>query len=229
MVINGPRPPDTLLSRYRTENLRWSVPATSLGLDVSIPFSRTFGFEGGLQMSSSHTENYWGGYAGLAFSGGGRGASVRLSGGLRFSSVSVIAPSVVVERTKTPFSDPTEETWFYRDSLEISPIDWYLTLTLNTDRDEWPVNLFVQGAVLRQGLARFSPRGVIYPLIIVNYSVTDARLDYTATLWSVTPGASVRVSDQIRILAGARWISHDIDAGRPQSLWMPFLQADILF
>jgi hypothetical protein len=118
--------------------------------------------------------------------------------------------------------------YYFRDSLSITPIDWYLTLSLNTAQHNWPVNFFIQGAMLRQSLARFSPNYQVFPLIIVNYSVTDQRLDYTATLWTVTPGIAIDIGPSARALAGARWMIHDIEGGRPESFWMPFLQVDLL-
>lgn len=226
--VRGPLPPDTLFTIDPTHNLVWSYPASTVGLDLGIAVTSVFGMEGGIQLSPGHEKTFFSGYAGLALSGGGPDVFLRLSGGIRWSNLDVVVPSTVVTRTQTIFSSPVESVYFFRDSLSMTPIDWYLTLSLNTVRSDLPVNFFVQGAMLRQSLARFTPHYQIFPLVVVNYSVTDMRLDYTATLWTVTPGITVDLGPSARALAGARWVMHDIEGGNPESFWMPFLQVDLL-
>jgi len=226
--VSGPVPPDSVDSTNRDRNLLWSFPPTQIGFDLVVPLSRVFGLEGGIQLSPASDRTFVGGYVGCALSGKGDGLGIRLSGGIRWSTVQVTAYSTVVTRTQSWFSSPKEEIWFFRDSVNITPMDWYGTLTLNTNIHASPLNVFVQGAMLRQGLARYTPSSQIYPLVFVTYTQTDTRTDYTVTLWSLTPGLSLQIGDQMRVLAGARWLSHDIMSGSPSSIWIPFFQVDLL-
>jgi hypothetical protein len=214
---------------YRGKNLHWNIPAVTVGLEFDFVVSRSFGLIGGIDYASSGDKSVWGGHAGLSLRGEGESSALRFEGGIHWQSLSGTISSLVITTASSPFGSGTPYIMFYEDDIQSSHVNPFASLTINSKRDDWPVNIALQLGISRQTLFDFSPKNTSVPGFFYVLTTVDNRGEKTATIFTATSVICFDVSPMSRVVAGVRVLKHDFeDAGNPVLL-IPMMQVDFRF
>jgi hypothetical protein len=227
--LAGPRFPDSIY-QYPSHNLSWSIPKASGGLDVQVAISRSVALTGGIATGQTNGSSLLDWSLGLGLIGAqpGQDIAVRLDAGVHGQATHIVAPSVAVIRSEPLFGSPSQTVEYFVDEMEKTNFDLYAALTFNSRVKAWPVSVFLQGGYNRCTLASFEPEHIVFPLFLGMYEYKRVKTDYRVSVWSVAPGLYFRLSEEVRVLAGARCVITDVDDARMNSFWMPFVQVDLI-
>jgi hypothetical protein len=160
---------------------------------------------------------------------------MRIDAGLQWVPISYSVASVVETVYEPLFSSRSySRTAFYRDNGNSSPLGWFAGMTLNTRVPDWTIQPFVNLTLSKQRFFSLEP-STRDPFVIVIMARDVQRADVTAsaTLMLLSPGLSVEVGPNQRILLGARmaflpdWISQSSTTASAGPVVAPFVQIDI--
>jgi hypothetical protein len=195
--------------------------------------SKGVAFTGGMTYGSRSGSTYWGWRIGMGLVGIGNGVGYRLDGGVYYHALRSVVQSVVNTKVVTIFGSQDEHVVFYEDDVKESFFDFYGSVTLNTRGNHWPVQFLLNGAVIAQTYYKFRPHTIdphlfapFTPLLFTDINASpDEDVQYTGTLWVVTPALYVDLNDKFRLIAGARYvITTEFDNVSVPGFWMPFGQ-----
>jgi hypothetical protein len=232
-TVRGPGGQQQLVRQIPEDNLFWTHPDYSIGLDLNFS-GGSVALALGANYASSGGVDFWGWRGGVGFFGQTKsGLGVRLDVGIGWQMVTYdVGSIVVVKETWEPFGQTSVDTAWYRDEGDDARFGYYIALTLNTAGADWIVNGFVQASVARQSLFDFEPSRTVqtvFPMPVVPITVEGGDATTGATLFSLTPGLFTQLTESVRLLAGARvwWeMSGTITSGEPGVY--PFIQIDFI-
>jgi hypothetical protein len=220
------RVPDSL-SAFQRKGLDWRLPSVQFGLDLDCGLSDNVALMLGLGQQVVDQRSLWDGYAGIGFRGRGENSAVRLDLGVQLQEVSYDAATVLVH-TETPlWGGPSTQTAYFVDSDKDTHVNFFASFTVNSTRDDWPTNLFLQGGLSTQKLTNFSPRNSRMESSFYTYIRTDQRAESSAFWLFAVPGVYFNVGESSRLVLGVR-ISDQvgIENANPSVLFSPVLQFD---
>lgn len=237
-TVRGPGGAPVAVRQVPADNLSWSHPDVSVGLDLEYAWNHVAINFGG-SYSSTGGQDLWGWRGGLGFFGqtsGGMGIRLDLGLGWQMDYRNVATAVVVTEQWDYPGQttlDTTAVAW-YRDAGVETGFGLYAAFTLNTAAPEWPVNGFLQVSYATQSLFDFEPTQQVttvwvLPIPIVAASPAGDEVATKVKIVSLTPGLFASLTDHIRLVAGARvWVdvSGSITGGEPGV--QPFMQVDFI-
>jgi hypothetical protein len=125
--------PDSL--RMRRHHLSWTLPASSVGFNASVPLSPGVGISMGLSHSAQQGEEYWTGALGLSLPFHGEDISGRIEGGYHWQSASYDAFSMLVRETTPLIGSPEYTIFYFHDIDRTTTGNIYFTFSLNTTAD----------------------------------------------------------------------------------------------
>lgn len=236
-TIRGPGGQPIAVPRVPEDNLTWARPDYSLGLDIDYAGSNV-ALALGANYATSDGVDLWGWRTGVGFFGQTEGGlGIRLDLGVAWQKLAYDVSSAVVVTESWQYLDQTTldttAVAWYKDIGEDTGFGYYIGLTFNTADADWPVNGFLQVSWARQSLFDFEPSRrvttVWMPVPIFSVSPSGGEATTAATLLSLTPGIFVELSENVRLLAGARvwWdVSGTITSGEPGT--HPFVQLDFI-
>ncbi|MGE5498055.1 MAG: hypothetical protein ACM3Q2_08300, partial [Syntrophothermus sp.] len=218
---------------FKGMNLQWELPDFSSGFDFDFPIGRSTSITGGLQYSVKNGTGLTGGSLGLGFFNIYENSAFRFSFGLNLQEYLFDAQTIVVTRVMDLFGSGPEETTilFYHDIDKCSKLNYYMSMTFNTNNENLPVNFFLGGSYFGQSLLSFKPSNPnkeFYPWG-VKYT-TDTRSEASTSFASLSPGIYLRLSEYNRLLVGANIMMEmggltDISQ---QVMVVPFIKMDFL-
>lgn len=233
-TVRGPGGQPQYVRLVPEDNLYWTHPNYSIGLDLDFA-GDVVALALGANYASSAGVELWGWRGGIGFQGQTKGnVGVRLDLGIGWQTVAYDVRSVVVVKESWDYLGETyTDTAWYSDTGDEARFGYYVALTFNTGNPDWPVNGFLQASVARQSLFNFEPTRQVttvwmpFPIFAVSPSGGEATTG--VTLFSLTPGLFTQLTENLRLLAGARvwWdMSGTITSGAPGVY--PFVQIDFI-
>lgn len=210
------------------QNLHWIIPTASFGLDIDYSLSRGVAIVLGATYSVVDGEGLWGYSFGLGFLRETENAAIRFDVGVQWQTLAYDATTVIASKNS---SSSIVDVVYFHDKGKDMPLDFYGALTFNTKRD-WFTNFFLQVALSKQSLAKFTPTVVapysptFAPATIVN----DQRAEFSSTTVIFTPGVYFAFDPTLRLLMGCRInVQTEIKNISPGTTLLPFLQMDWMF
>lgn len=218
--------PDTNTFTYQGKNLRWQTPEMVVGVQGDYAISRTLALAFGFRYSALRNQDFWSGNVGLGLHTTGEMVGFRLEGGVHWSPLAYDALTVVVTRISL-FGSTTEDVAVFHDIGRETNLGFYGSLTLNTRRAEWPLNLFLNVALARQRVTNYEPHTSVFVApFYTSVRITDVRASASATFLSVSPGVYLNFDLRQRLILGVRWTKGtDVVEGNFLS---PFIQYEIV-
>lgn len=205
-------------------SMTWTLPSTQYGLDVMLHPSANFGLGLGMTLSSvsGRSQSIW--RIGMQYSNLREGLGVALDAGIQFSSLRVRARTTVITEINSIFGSGQFVDNF-DDTFQKTGLGWYVGLTLNSAFPESRVNFFLNGGVVWQSLLFYSasvPDPIYGP---GDGYLISSDLHESLAFASVTPGITLELGNQNRLLFGTRLIlSIDVDDPEPQPIFQPVIQ-----
>lgn len=219
---------------FKGENLRREFPSYSLGLDVDLGLSKAVALSLGAHYTSMHNQGLWTYRAGLGLRQHRGSVAWRLDLGWQWEEFLFEAHTIVSER---PLSSSVSTVTFYRDEGKESYGRLYGSLVLNSVREDWSANVFLQIGLTGQRLSEIQPEilqeqaWVVPPYFVVPASsniVDDRRGKYAASYLHIAPGLYFTLDEGVRIITGLRFsVETTGTASAGPALITPFLQFDL--
>jgi hypothetical protein len=207
--------------QYSGNNLDWDTPASNYALELSYLLSEHVIFDAGINYSRIRQSDFLSQHVGLGFSTYDENVALRADIGAHFSQVSYTLSYVVLSYSgDINQSNPSvADVRFGELNGKNNNVDIYYGLTFNTKRNDWPLNLFVKGAIDKEELIDYDVPSF--------FSYARPNASYTATLFSLTPGVSVLINPSVRINAGVGFIWNlSLLNEEKQAYMLPLIQFD---
>lgn len=204
---------------FEGENLAWTLPRYTLGLDFDYTLTNHLALSLGLSYSPGNPQEYWGGTVGLGYFFYNRGLGGRLEGGVIFQSRSYTVDYVHV--VDPAFSQTSDVTFLRKTGRDMST-NIYTSLTVNSMRAEWLVNFFMQVSLSTQTLVDVtSPQ---------SNGLEEMRVNHLSTFLSFSPGLYLNLTPSSRVILGLR-LAHgmSIEDASHDFVPMPLIQLDFTF
>lgn len=202
------------------DNLVWRIPKMEGGVNVDFIMTRHFAFGFGMNLSSLNGRSYGGWSTSVAMYNEKENQAVRFELGLLSTPVYFRTQTVVVRE----YSNNVDDTTRYFDYGKENYLNAFGSLTINTTRKTWPVNLFLNAYVTKQQFIDLIP-GEFND----SYSyASDSRASASQWIVGLTPGLYVQLMDDVRLVVGERIIMpFDIVNQDPFPLFQFHMQMDI--
>jgi len=204
---------------FQGENLAWSLPNYTLGLDFDYTLTDHLALSLGLSYSPGKQREYWGGSVGLGYFFYNRGMGGRIEGGIVFQSTAYTVDYVHV--VEPAFSQTSDVTFLHKNGRDMNS-NFYGSLTINSMRTDWLVNLFLQVSLSTQTLVNVaSPQ---------SNGLEELRVNHLSTFLSISPGLYLILSPSSRVMVGLR-LAHgmSIEDASHDFVPMPLIQVDFSF
>jgi hypothetical protein len=218
-------------NRYATRymNLSWNLPRSYFGADFDFTLSRGVALAIGIDYSTIHDKSFLGGNTGLGFLFHGEVVSGRFDVGIQLQNLDYDSRTVVEHEVTALFSSSTStDTIYFHDIGNSTLLDYYFSLTINSNRHDWPVNFLAQISLSKQSLTDYRPSTQIINGPFITHIIVDTRAQSSATFLMMTPGIYINLGNSTRMLAGLRIAKEvELTAGTPDIILMPLLQFDI--
>ena len=220
---------------YNKNNLTWDIPSVSVGVDVDIKLTGSFALFGGVKYSSGNNRSLLGGNFGLGLFGvSKKGLAFRLDAGAQFQSIYYDA--YTIEDVRITGFGAQEYVILYHDTDINTPLNPFITLTINSCNKDWLFNFFINLGYCWQTLADFEPQepdedyyGNYFDPDYYSYReiVYDKRGETTYGFAQITPGITIDLTDNSRLLLGTGlYILTDMDAASTTFFILPMMQFD---
>ena len=220
-------------SRYNSNNLKWSLPDASIGVDLDLSVSDHFAFFGGLNYVVHNQKTLTGGSAGLGVFSEKEGHSFRFDAGILWQSLFYDAATVMITTTDLPSGPTTTEVTFFRDRDKSSSVNFFTSLTYNSAFDDFPANFFINLGYFSQSLADFEPGETDidhYPFSYTTTIVEDTRGEATTSFFNISPGLYIDLNPWSRVIFGVRILKETQLEETSKSLFIsPGIQLDMHF
>lgn len=218
---------------YPGQNLTWDFATVTAGVDFDFKLTRNFALFAGVNYAGGNNKSLWGGTGGLGFFGINNGIAFRLDLGLQIQSMAYDA-FTIAEISETSFLGSTDEyVLFYHDIDESTHFDPFVNFTFNTAKKDWVVNIFFNTGYSIQTLLDFEPKTIDvvwfpFPPFFYNETIiSDFRGETTAGYFHFTPGVYFNLSEQSRIVLGARFFFETQLVEASKNLFIiPMMQVD---
>lgn len=217
---------DSSLYRTREKNVEWLYSRYTFGLDMDLKVSRGIAFFAGISFSN---DNYMGGNFGIGLFSDMTDPIVRFDAGLTFQKYRYDAITIVDRVVTDWWGDETRNRYFLHDAGEETNINPFFTVTFNSNKDSALFNYFVNAGYFIQQLLDYSPgtTTTYSPLFNTATTSTDKRPDCSAGFFYLSPGISLSLATNLRLLISAKFLKETIlqlDSG--SIIVVPNLQFD---
>lgn len=218
---------------YPGQNLTWNFAAVTAALDFDFKLTRNFALFGGFNYAGGNNKSLWGGTGGIGIFGVNNGIAFRLDAGLYIQSISYDAYTIAEIRETSFWGSSTEYVLFYHDIDKSTHFDPFANFTINTAKNDWIMNIFLNAGYSVQSLLSFEPRTLdVYwfpiPPFVFNETITnDYRGETTAGFIHFTPGFYFNLSGKSRIVIGARFFYEtQLNDASKHFFVLPMMQVD---
>jgi hypothetical protein len=196
-------------------NFSWKLPSALYGLDIDILLERNLAISFGGAHSSINGSPYWQAYGMLSSMARGDQSSFRFDFGIEWQNLAYTANFV---RTTSSFNNPNVVE-FLQISRNETQQNYFISGTLNSSSSTSFINLFCQAAAVRQTLYNISD--ATGTLAVLN---NETKTHY---LYSLTPGASVRLTASTSLLLGVRFVWDSGTETPATTTFQPLVQLDL--
>jgi hypothetical protein len=218
---------------YPGQNLTWNFATVTTGLDLDLKLTRNFAFFSGVNYAGGNNKSLWGGSFGLGVFGINDAIAYRLDAGLQFQSIAYDAFTIAEIKETSLFGSSEEYVLFYHDIAKPAHFDPFVNFTFNTAKREWVANFFINAGYSIQTLLDFEPKTYDYlwypfpPFIWGETITSDFRGETTAEYFHFTPGVYFNLSEQNRIVIGARFFYEtQLNDASSNFFVLPMMQVD---
>lgn len=218
------------------QNLSWQQSSFAAGARLDIAWKTVaLSFGAGLSNAAGTIYGNWSAGLGI-FTGDSSAIRARFDMGVFGQTLRYNTRTVTITTTTSSWwfggSSQTVDTAYYHDITQSSAVGYYGSVTLNTAKATWPVNLFVQGNIVVQPVLSYKPysRTTVDWLMFVPVGSETGRGEVSTNAFfiGVTPGIYVEPSPNLIIVAGAKCLfeSSGTFSGNT-SLILPFVQVGL--
>jgi len=220
---------------YSGQNLTWNFATVTTALNFDFKLTRNFALFGGFNYAGGNNKSLWGGNGGIGFFSVNKGIAFRLDAGLQIQSIYYDAYTIAEIKETDLFGSTDEYVLFYHDINKSTHFDPFANFTINTAKKDWIVNIFVNAGYSVQTLLDFEPRTIDMvwfpiPPFVFNETITnDYRGETTAGFIHFTPGVYFNLSEQSRIVIGARFFYEtQLNDASKNFFVLPMMQVDFI-
>jgi hypothetical protein len=218
---------------YPGQNLTWNFATVTVGLDFDFKLSRNFALFAGVNYAGGNNKTLWGGTGGIGVFGVKNGIAFRLDAGLQFQSMAYDAFTIAEVKETDFFGSTNEYVLFYHDIDKSTHFDPFANFTINSAKKDWIINIFLNAGYSIQSLLDFEPKTYDYlwyplpPFIFGETITSDFRGETTAGFVHFTPGVYFNLSEQSRIVIGARfYYETQLNEASKNLFILPMMQVD---
>ncbi len=200
---------ESYINAYNKNNLTWQVPDFAFDAGMDIKVWNSLAFFTTLKIDNSQSQLN---FAGFDFGMGliiypVRNFSARLDLGYTYLSTDMDAKLVRINNNS--------DTSYFNTTNNKKTFDPFISLTMSTAFEDWIVNPFFQASYCSQEL----------------FSISNSSYNYSSiiNLYTLTPGVTYRVNDNILIvIGGSYFMLSDIENASSKAIYSGFLQANFL-
>ena len=210
---------------YQGDNIHWNIPDVQTRIEFDIATSNNFAVSAGLSYSKIKEKVFWGESIGFAFWGEKKNWGYRFDANLHFYKMDISAEYAVVELTDFP-----RRVIFITEDRTDDYKDLSFSYTMNTNRRDWLINVFLNYTLGWQTLYDFRSDAiknvaVTFPFLTPR-EIHD-RFEFFEAYHSFSAGLYKNIFDMGRIVFGARFTNYTDSKGH---LSTPdfFIQYDIV-
>ena len=157
----------------------------------------------------------------------------RLDVGIQIQSIAYDAYTIAEVTETDIFGSENSYVLFYHDIDKSTHFDPFVNFTFNTVKKDWVVNIFINSGYIIQTLLDFDPKNYDYlwypfpPFILGETITSDFRGETTAGYIHFTPGVYFNLSEQSRIVIGARFFFEtQLEDSKKNLFILPMMQVD---
>ncbi len=215
------RPIPDSLTEFRTKGLSWDLPRASFGFDLDYAASNSLALNGGLSASVGEGKQLMSLYGGIGLFSADEDVSFRFDIGLQYSEIRYRGATVILRTV----GSSAQDTIYFLDRGKDFQLNLYANLTVNSSHESG-LNWFVQLGINPQTLTSFVPdRSATQDP--TPYAVSDLRAESSVFWLSATPGLSISLPKDRRILLGVRLMRElSSESSKPELIVVPMLQFD---
>ena len=198
---------------FEGTNFRWTLAPLTVSIEADFLIARGMSLVGGLHCSKQASQTYLAGTLGVGSGFRSRNLGFRFDVGAAWTSVSHKVEYILAAE-RGPLLGPRETYILFLESQGTSGhMNVYGGFTLNTRYPNWPIQVFVQLAIYRQTVDDLQRRT----------SFGDAVVLQSNSFFTVTPGISIPLSPNAKLLLGLRLTDEtSLIVGEPGMLLAPF-------
>jgi hypothetical protein len=196
------------VTEKNNKNLNWQMPSATFNTGISIKVWKPLGIFCTLKIDSRENGiTYSGSDFGLSFSMF-RDSDVRARLDFGLTYLNMDMESTLLKRSDSSYSKKTESD---------NGLGSFASLSINTAFEEWAINPFLQVSYC------------IFPLFDFEWA-TARGISCTINTFTLTPGITYRISNNILIILGGNYIiPSDIENLSSEAIYSGFVQANFLF
>jgi hypothetical protein len=200
---------ESYINAHNKNNLTWQVPDFVFDAGMDIKVWNSLAFFTTLKIDNSHSQLNFAGFdvgVGLIIYPV-KNFSARLDLGYTYLSTDMDAKLVRI--------NSNSDTSYFNTANNKKTLDPFVSLTMSTAFEDWIVNPFFQASYCRQEL----------------FSISSSSYNYSSSnnLYTLTPGVTYRVNDNILIvIGGSYFMLSDIENASSEAIYSGFLQANFL-
>ncbi len=192
---------------YSGKNLTWNIPDVLVGVDLDVPLGKVVSIIAGFNVSSKENTELWGGNLGVSLRALSDYSAIRFSGGINWQQNKYFAETVVIRQYTPLFGEQETSVYFFNDTDKETEMNLYLSLSYNSNFPDFPVDFYLGTSYFRQTLFDFAPTN---PDVIITpfytYTEIDARGEYSAGFFNLSPGIFTDISYFGRVVGGINFI-----------------------
>ncbi len=206
------------VNEYEGKNVNWNTPEYSISGDLDIALSNHFVLAGGFNYHKIKDFDYWTHNISIGMFNEKATWAYRFDVGLMFNESAYSVNYVEIE-DKDISGDQTRKVYFYNHHTKETYTNAYLSFTLNTRREDFPINFFFNYTIGWQTIFNFEPP--------INFTSDAGSFDMNRTGHSLSIGIHKNIDNTLRVLGGFRYLTYTNDGGN-LNFSNAFLQVDFL-
>ncbi len=217
---------------YKGNNMKWNLPEAALGLNIDLALSDRFALTIGANTYFQNEKSSVGGHAGIGYFKGDEKLGVRLEGGILWQKIYYDISSVLITTYEPFWGDKTTNVTFMSDKSSKACLDYYATLTFNSNSQSNFIDFFLSLGFFSQALLDFEHKNPDPGYYIFGNITTyeSGESDDSATILFVNPGLTLNLNENSRINLGAKMhLINGVSSISNNFLFTPMIQFDMMF
>lgn len=202
---------------FEGENIIWEIPKIHSLINVDLALSNHFGITAGVNYSQYKNEDYWGNNIGIAYFNLTNSWAYRFDAILSFQDMRFNSTYVTAE-DKILSSSETRKVYIITDEKKEKYGNVSFMFTINSNEDEWPVNVFFSYKVGSQTFYETSVDKILFDTRIGDF-------DYEESFQAFSLGIYQDVFDFGRLILGYKYTTYS-DQKNNFSIPQAFVQYD---
>ncbi len=217
---------------YKGNNMHWNLPEAALGLNIDVALSDRFALTIGANTYFQNEKSSVGGHAGIGYFKSDENSGIRLEGGILWQKIYYDISSVLITTYEPFWGDKTTNITFMSDKSSKACLDYYATLTFNSNSQSNFIDFFLSLGFFSQTLLEFEHKNPDPGYYIFGNMTTyeSGESDDSATILFVNPGLTINLNDKSRINLGAKMhLINGVSSISNNFLFTPMIQFDMMF